>query len=84
VVTTRPLLQILRKIKERLAVSFFMEIIILMPWSIWTTRIDGLFNGKDPTVEDCLSKFRREFLLLLHRVQQNTLMAMEDWIHVLD
>jgi hypothetical protein len=84
VVTTRPLLQILRKIKERLAVSFFMEIIILMSWSIWTTRNDWLFNGKDPTVEDCLSKFRREFLLLLHRVQQNTLMAMEDWIHVLD
>jgi hypothetical protein len=66
------------------AVSFFMEIIILMSWSIWTTRNDWLFNGKDPTVEDCLSKFRREFLPRLHRAQQNTLMAMDDWIHVLD
>jgi hypothetical protein len=84
VVKTRPLLQILRKIKQRLAVPFFMEIIILMSWSIWTTRNVWLFNGKDPTVEDCLSKFRREFLLLLHRAQQNTLMAMDDWIHVLD
>jgi hypothetical protein len=84
VVTTRPLLQILRKIKEKLAVPFYMEIIILMSWSIWTTRNDWTFNGKDPSVEDSLRKFKKEFLLLRHRAKQSFLPAMNDWIHALD
>jgi hypothetical protein len=40
VVTTRSVPHIFNLIERKLGVSFFMEIIILMSWSIWTVRND--------------------------------------------
>lgn len=41
ITTTRPVQDsIFRQIRSRLAVPFFMEIIIVMTWSIWTTSND--------------------------------------------
>jgi hypothetical protein len=37
-----------RHIKRILRVSFAMEIIILMSWSIWKERISWIFNNEDP------------------------------------
>ena len=45
---SRTALQIFRRIKQQLRVPFAMEIIILMWWSIWTTKNDWIFNNKDP------------------------------------
>jgi hypothetical protein len=44
-----------------------MEIIILMAWSIWTTRNDWIFNNIDPSVENCKQKFISEFSLMMHK-----------------
>jgi hypothetical protein len=38
--TSTSTLRIFNRIRRKLRVPFFMEIIILMTWSIWTTRND--------------------------------------------
>jgi hypothetical protein len=50
-------------------VTFFMEIIVLMTWSIWTTRNDWVFDDIHPSVQRCKDKFVGEFSLLLHRIK---------------
>jgi hypothetical protein len=48
VVTTRSMPQIFDLIRRKLGVPFFMDIIILMFWSIWTVRNNWVFDGQDP------------------------------------
>jgi hypothetical protein len=83
VTTTRPVLQIIHLIKGKLAVPFFMEIIILMAWSIWTSRNDWIFNDVAPQVQDCKRKFLTEFSLLLHRARPDLINSMEVWMNLL-
>ncbi|KAG2576649.1 hypothetical protein PVAP13_6NG056066 [Panicum virgatum] len=66
-------------IRRRLNVSYALEIIILMVWSIWTTRNDWVFNNIHPTVQDCKRRFCNEFNLLLHRVKPPKLDEMKVW-----
>jgi hypothetical protein len=79
-VSTRAVPHIFRNIKDKLAVPFAMEIIIIMAWSIWLTRNDWIFKNVDPTVESCRRKFKEEFKLLLIRAKPGLLMAMSEWI----
>jgi hypothetical protein len=80
VVTSRPVLHIINRIRRHLRVPFFMEIIILMAWSIWKTRNEWIFNNNDPSVHGCKQKFISEFRLLLLRVKMASLPAMEAWL----
>lgn len=64
----RPL-QIIKVIKRKLKVPFFMEIIICMAWSIWMQRNDWLFKGEDPTVDKCKEHFLQEFAMVIHRAK---------------
>jgi hypothetical protein len=57
VATSTSTAQILYRIRRRLQVPFFMEVIILMSWCIWTTRNEWIFRNIDPTVESCGAKF---------------------------
>lgn len=52
-VSSRTAFQIFRRMKQQLGVGFAMEVIILMSWSIWTTRNDWIFNNQDPLVANC-------------------------------
>jgi hypothetical protein len=81
--TTRTVPQILNLIRQKLGVSFFMEIIFLVTWSIWTTRNDWMFNGIDPSVQLCLQKFTTEFSLLLLRIKPDKVPPMEVWLQTL-
>nr|TKW11048.1 hypothetical protein SEVIR_6G208600v2 [Setaria viridis] len=83
VISTMSILQILKRIKRQLNVSFAMEIIILMTWCIWTTRTDRIFNDINPMIEDCRNKFITEFALLLHRAKHSLLPQMESWLEAL-
>jgi hypothetical protein len=69
-----------KKIKEDLALPFFMEIIILLAWSIWHTRNNWIFNSLDPSVQCCRRTFKKEFSLVLHKAKPSLLPAMEAWI----
>lgn len=81
-VTTRPLLQIFKRIKENLQHPFFMEIIILMTWSIWNTR-NETFNNVDPSIQSCRQRFMLEFYLASLRAPPILASAMTNWSQTL-
>jgi hypothetical protein len=49
-ISTRSMPHIFNRIRRKLGVSFFMDIIILMSWSIWSTRNDWILSILDPSV----------------------------------
>jgi hypothetical protein len=67
-------------IKRNLGVSFSVEIIVLMSWSIWTKRNKWIFNNEDPSVEQCMNTFKREFTLLWHIVKEDLVTSMQSWM----
>jgi hypothetical protein len=64
--------EVLSSLKIQLKVQFFMEIIIIMSWSIWMSQNDLIFKGLAPSVQDCLACFKYIFTLV-------TLLVKEDW-----
>ncbi|KAF8690712.1 hypothetical protein HU200_041088 [Digitaria exilis] len=72
------------KSEKKIQRPFLMEIIILMSWSIWTTRKDSMFNNLHPSVEACRRKFMLEFSLVTHRDNPSSAMAVPAWLDSLD
>jgi hypothetical protein len=59
-----------RYIKRDLGVLFTMEIIKTMSWYIWKERNKWIFNEEDPLVLSCMTSFKKEFILVIHRTKQ--------------
>jgi hypothetical protein len=70
-----------KQIKDKLQVPFYMKILILMAWSIWTTRNDWIFKDIDRSVERCKGHFVREINLLFHRVKPELAAVIDSWLH---
>lgn len=68
---------------QTLHIPFCMEVIILMCWSIWTTRNDWIFKDLDPLVNNCKRKFTKEMLLLTHMTKPEIAAQIETWINSL-
>lgn len=49
--------------------SIYMEIIILMAWSIWIFRNNKIFRNINSSIQVCKDKFRMEFSLVIHRAE---------------
>jgi hypothetical protein len=62
---TTDLLHTLLRIRRRLQVSWRLESVIIMTWSIWRSRNNWIFNETPPTVIECKAMFRKEFLLMV-------------------
>jgi hypothetical protein len=41
--------RVITMLKRRIAEPFFMEVIILMTWGIWSTRNGWIFDNQDPS-----------------------------------
>ncbi|RCV19912.1 hypothetical protein SETIT_4G014400v2 [Setaria italica] len=83
-ISTRTHWNIINQIKNKLGVPFYMEIVILMAWSIWTTRNSWMFNSVDPSPLICKEKFSSEFSYLLLRARPSLVQLMEVvWLHTL-
>nr|TKW38199.1 hypothetical protein SEVIR_1G098100v2 [Setaria viridis] len=82
-VHTRTILNILEQLRRKLGTPFSMEIIILMEWSIWTTRNNWMFNNIDPLSLECKRKFVSELKDLSIRINQRHRSRLEDWIQSL-
>jgi hypothetical protein len=54
------------RIKRQLHISWFMEVIVLMAWSIWKCRNGWIFENIPPTVQLCRELFKKELLLVCH------------------
>jgi hypothetical protein len=59
--------QSLQNFKDQLRVPFFMEIIILMCWTIWKARNDLIFRQVNPSIQLAKQNLKDEFQLLLLR-----------------
>jgi hypothetical protein len=49
---------------------FFMELILLIAWSIWTTRNGFIFKAVPPSIYMCRKKFKDEIALLVHKAKR--------------
>jgi hypothetical protein len=67
--------------KLQLHVPFFMEIIILMGWSIWNARNGLIFNQVQPSVEATKRAFKSEFALILLRAKRSYFPSIELWLN---
>jgi hypothetical protein len=65
---------------HQLNVPFYMEIIILMTWSIWKSRNEWLFSNKDPSVHRCTQEFSKELRLIIHRARGNFDTSIPNWL----
>jgi len=60
-ISSPDLIQRFESLKSQIAENFFMEIIIIMCWSIWTVRNDAIFTGIPPSSLRGLEIFRNIF-----------------------
>jgi hypothetical protein len=63
-----------------IGLTFAMEIIIVMRWSIWSERNSWIFNNLDHSVNNCKNTFKRELLLVILRANQKHVDAMRAWL----
>jgi len=56
--------------KQQLAASSFMEVTIVLTWSIWTTRNSLIFNVIQPSTQIMKAAFTYEFAVVIHRAKQ--------------
>ena len=73
-------LQLLEFFRSRLQVSFFMEIIILLCWSIWGWRNALIFESQAETVHDVKESFKSHFSLVIYRAKSKHVNIMKAWL----
>lgn len=66
------------QIKEQ--IPFFMEIIILVSWGIWTTRNGFIFKHQPVTIETCTNSFKHEFPWLSIYRAKKYFSAIVEWL----
>jgi hypothetical protein len=72
--------QNLQNFRDQLQVPFFMEIIILMCWSIWKARNDLIFRQMNPSFLLTKQNFLDDLQLLLLRAKRIYSPGLNQWI----
>lgn len=72
--------QNLDNFKVQLQVPFFMEIIVLMSWTIWKIRNDMIFRQENPSFQAAKDFFKSELQYLLLRVRRKFIPGFTQWI----
>jgi hypothetical protein len=76
-----PVLQeVIRSLKFKIQKPFFMEIIMLISWSLWTIRNDFIFKGITPSLYRCKFKFKEELALLVHKAKRKSYIGLKAWV----
>lgn len=70
----------LQLFRIQLQLSFFMEIIITMCWSVWAVKNDLIFRDVQPSMQRCQSVFKREFAQVILRVKAAYLRRISQWL----
>ena len=71
--------EVLENIKEQLHTPIFMNIIILMCWTIWECGL--IFQGTRPSISRCREAVKKELVLLQHRVKSKHKNQLEERIN---
>jgi hypothetical protein len=66
--------------RAQLNVPFFMEVIIIMSWSIWTIRNYAIFKDVEEGSQRCLDIFNKTFGLLLWCAKKKYFPQIESWL----
>jgi hypothetical protein len=75
--------QIFDYFRRQLNVQFFMEIIILLCWSIWMSRNNLIFRNEEASKDKCKAIFRNVFALVILRAKKNYLPNISLWLEQL-
>jgi hypothetical protein len=75
------LYQYLESFRWQLHVPFFMEIIILICWTIWQMRNGLIFRNIPPSLQEAKRAFKSEFALLLHRAKRSYFPVIDQWLN---
>jgi len=62
--------EVVEALKAQISSRFFMSAIILISWTIWTSKNKLIFEGIQPSIPRAKVIFKNEMLLLKHRVKQ--------------
>lgn len=68
------------QLKQQVTALFFMEVINLFSWSIWTTRNNFIFNGIQPSTENMKASFIHEFAMVIHMAKQKYFSDTKIWL----
>jgi hypothetical protein len=71
---------VLISFRQQLNLSFFMDVIIIMSWSIWMARNDFIFNGQQPSLQSAKACFRKEFALVIIRAKPGLKHPLATWL----
>ncbi|PUZ51760.1 hypothetical protein GQ55_6G215300 [Panicum hallii var. hallii] len=72
--------EVIDSFKIQLHTPIFMNIVTLLCWSI--SRNDLIFQGLQPSSSNCLMVFKKELMLLVHRVKSKHKSLLEEWIAI--
>jgi len=72
--------QLLETFKTILQVPFFMEIIVLMCWSIWRSRNALVFEPEEQSVNIVLQSFSSHFSSVIIGGKSRHVQAMKAWL----
>lgn len=75
--------QIFEDIRRQLGVPFFMEVMIIICWSIWTLRNDVIFRGIPASSPRGLEIFKFNFRQLLWRAKKKYFPTIVSWLEQL-
>ena len=70
----------LDQFNQQLNMPFFMEIIIVMSWSIWAIRNDVILRGIPASSLRCSQIFKHTFSLLQWRAKKKYFPSIELWL----
>jgi hypothetical protein len=71
----------LTEFRNQLAVSFSMDIIILMSWFIWMEWNDVIFKGTQPALNNVKARFKKEFALVIHLYLEQSQPCSPSFLH---
>jgi hypothetical protein len=66
--------------QQQLHVPFFMEIVVLFCWSIWTVRNKFIFEGIQPTLVAVQQVFKQEFAMVIHQAKSKYFPLIASWV----
>ena len=71
-------LEIMDSLAAQLRMPIFMNILILLCWTIWCTRNGVIFENQSASLPSCKVFFKKEITLLLHRVKPKHQVCLEE------
>lgn len=71
-------------LKNQIQSQFFMEMIILICWTIWLARNELIFNARQISLSECKRFFVTEIKLLSLRVKPSLSSSFDQWLHSLE